>query len=183
MGAAESFLQGDAFSAYIDVMTQLRSRAPLEAASPDRLHLPVSLTAYGRYCVGGRLPGLPQPDATEEEIFWGLLRTQRPEYIAAAARERPARPLGELARQTLLEIAGITFAEARDMARDCLVPAREGWQTFSEWRDTYGPLAGTIYAQEQPSLWHSLKKGKNRAMALANLTCAVARGLWGRPRC
>lgn len=183
LGKAVSFLHDEAFSVYIVALAHARPPEPLPAASPERLPLPVALTAYGRYRVGTPLPCPPQSSETAEEIFWGLFATQRPEYIASASRALPQRPLGDLARQTLLEIAGVTWEAARAAAEEYLAPPRPGWQTVADWLAAYAPLADTIYAQENPSFWQSLKKGKNPAMALVNLTGAVARGLWGRPRC
>lgn len=178
VGGAHAFLHDGAFPGYLDALTHTRVPSPL-AGTLNALPLSVWLTAYGRYRAGGHDRGLPQGGETAEDIFWGLLASQRPEYLAAAASTRPAPSLGELARQTLLEIAGITWDEARRCARDYLAPHRPGWQSFAQWLAGCAPYAETIYAENAPTLRHSLKRSRNLRVALENMLCIATRGLWG----
>lgn len=179
VGGARAFLHDGAFPVYLGALTHTRALPSPLAATLDALPFPVWLTAYGRYRAGGPDRGLPQGTETAEEVFWGLLASQRPEYLAAAASSRPAPSLGELARQTLLEIAGITWDEARRCARDYLAPHRPGWQSFAQWLAACAPYAETIYAENAPTLRHSLKRSRNLRVALANMLCIATRGLWG----
>ena len=180
VGGAVAFLHDSAFPVYMEAVRHTRVARPLLNAGMESMPFSVSLTAYGRYRVGKPVADLPQGAQTEEQVFWGLLSSQRPEYIAAASSARPARPLGELARATLMEIAGIRWEEARDCAGEYLAPALPGWQSFSQWLAEWEPRAEALYARQEPSFRRSLKESRNLAVGLENMVGIVARGLWGR---
>lgn len=171
----------ESFSPYHAVISRLFTGREnvREAASENGFSF--VLSPYGR---GLLSPCREWHDASagmsEESIFWSMLVTQLPEFIAAASRMDGGEPLRFLARETLMEMSSMTWSMAREKAQHLLGRPVPGGQSFGEWEKICEPLSGEIYAAAEPSFREAIKNAAGLKTVLSNLACILRRGLLGR---